>query len=353
MNISKLTDFVSPRFSRAILPWILKNPRYLKNAPLLIKAFWECESMRKELLSKENLLVPPVAILSITNDCNLHCQGCFVEKLSGRQMTISEWNNLINQAKDLGVFAFLIAGGEPFLVENLLDLISSHKDRVFAIFSNGTRINEKQLQQLKDCPNTAVILSIEGDEKLTDQRRGNGVYSAVIKVLKKLSKIGVVNGISVTITRDNYTYWIKDENINNLTEAGAKLCFFIEYIGAKEDGKALDYDQRKLFREKILYYKNEKPIFIIHSPGDEEPFGGCVSAGRGFIHINASGDLTPCPVTNVSTHNLKKATLKEGLKSNLFKEIRENKLLEDGDGPCSLISHQNELKQIVSKLDIS
>ncbi len=185
MDISKLTDFVSPRFSRAILPWILKNPRYLKNAPLLIKAFWECESTRKELLLKENLLVPPVVILSITNDCNLHCQGCFVEKLSGKQMTLSDWNNVINQAKDLGVFAFLIAGGEPFLLENPLDLTFSHKDRVFAIFSNGTQINEERLKQLKSSSNTAVILSIEGDEELTDQRRGKGVHRRAMETLKK------------------------------------------------------------------------------------------------------------------------------------------------------------------------
>lgn len=83
-------------------------------------------------------------------------------------------------------------------------------------------------------------------------------------------------------------------------------------------------------------------------PGDEEPFGGCVSAARGFIHINAFGDLTSCPVITASTHNLKKVTLKEGLKSNLFKKIRENKLLENGEEPCSLISHQNELKQVVA-----
>lgn len=96
--------------------------------------------------------------------------------------------------------------------------------------------------------------------------------------------------------------------------------------------------------------KNGKPIFIIHSPGDEEPFGGCVSAGRGFVHVNAFGDLTPCPVSSVSTHNLKHATLKEALNGELFKEIRENKLLEDRDGPCSLVFHQEELRQIVQRL---
>ncbi|AEH50754.1 radical SAM protein [Pseudothermotoga thermarum] len=347
MNLSNLTNAVSPRFSRVILPWLFKNPKYLKSAPNLIRSFQECEMARKELLLSEDLLVPPVVILSVTNNCNLHCQGCFVEKPSGRQLTLSDWNNVINQAKDLGVFAFLIAGGEPFLVENLLDLVLNHKDRVFAIFSNGTNIGEKQLQLLKTTSNTAIILSLEGDEELTDQRRGTGVYSTVMEMLQKLSRLGVLCGVSVTITTENYTYWMKDENMDTLASIGAKLCFFIEYIGPMGDGKTLSAEQRQLFRQKVLQYKDEKPIFIVHSPGDEEPFGGCVSAGRGFIHVNAFGDLTPCPVTTVSIHNLKKTTLKEGLKSDLFKQIMENKLLENGDGPCSLMAHQDELRQIV------
>ncbi|MHA1277745.1 MAG: hypothetical protein ACTSQ8_11175 [Candidatus Helarchaeota archaeon] len=55
-----------------------------------------------------------------------------------------------------------------------------------------------------------------------------------------------------------------------------------------------------------------KQIFLLHSPGDEEYMGGCVSAGRGFAHITPMGDLTPCPVSNIATHNLTKASLREG-----------------------------------------
>lgn len=292
-------------------------------------------------------------ILSITNNCNLHCRGCFVEKLSGRYMTISDWHSVINQARWLGVFAFLIAGGEPFLFTDLLDLITSHKDLVFAIFTNGTCIGDEQLQYLKRTSNLAVILSLEGDEKLTDERRGKGIYQKVISTLRNLSEFGVLSGISVTITKDNYNYWMNDNNLDYIIELGAKLCFFIEYISAEQNGKSLTTDQRQLFRKKVLEYKNEKPIFIVHSPGDEEPFGGCVSAGRGFVHVNSLGDLTPCPVSNVSTHNMRRSTLKEGLKSPLFEEIRKNKLLETGDGPCSLIFHQAEIQKIMNELNDS
>lgn len=265
-------------------------------------------------------------------------------------MELSEWKMVVNQAKEIGVFAFLIAGGEPFLVDDLLSVVCLHQDRVFAIFTNATTVNEEHLHQLEKTSNTVVVVSLEGDEKLTDQRRGTGVHHKAITLLKELSRRGVLSGVSVTITTDNYTYWMEDKNIDEVVDLGAKLCFFIEYITAKEDEKSLNYEQRKAFREKVLHYKETKPIFIVHSPGDEEPFGGCVSAGRGFVHVNAFGDLTPCPVSSASTHNLRQSTLKEALNGELLKEIRQSELLEDGSGPCSLIFHEKDLLDILQKV---
>jgi len=77
-------------------------------------------------------------------------------------------------------------------------------------------------------------------------------------------------------------------------------------------------EERREFRAQILKFRSTKPIFIIHSPGDEEYFGGCVSAGRGFAHITPAGDLTPCPVSNIATHNLTNSTLREGLASPIY-----------------------------------
>ncbi|UCH87983.1 MAG: hypothetical protein JSV49_06855, partial [Thermoplasmata archaeon] len=109
----------------------------------------------------------------------------------------------------------------------------------------------------------------------------------------------------------------------------------------------LTAEERAEFRAKILSYRKAKPIYIVHSPGDEEFFGGCVSAGRGFAHITPSGDLTPCPVSNIATHNLTKSSLTEGLASLLFSEICANEhLLENGDTPCALFAHPKEVDEL-------
>jgi MoaA/NifB/PqqE/SkfB family radical SAM enzyme len=113
----------------------------------------------------------------------------------------------------------------------------------------------------------------------------------------------------------------------------------------------LNAQERSELRRAMLSYRQQKPIYIVHSPGDEELFGGCVSAGRGFAHITPTGDLTPCPVTDVATHNLAKTSLRDGLASKLFEEIRQNAdILETGDTPCALLAHRKELEELAKKV---
>lgn len=379
-RIGKAFDSVNPRLTKVFLPWILKNPRYLTGASLLLKAFNESEETRKTLLERDNLMVPPIMILSITNQCNLSCTGCFAKTLrnSGdntlkkQAMDFGCWESVINQGRDLGVYTFLIAGGEPFMFPELLDICAGNRDRIFVIFTNGTAIDEAQLEKLKRTNNTAVIVSVEGGKELTDDRRGTGVFDCAIATMERLHKNGIVGGISVTITRRNFGFWMEEENIDYFIERGAKLGFFTEYIPTVEVGDTaisrspmgdlniessseqttiLTDCERREFREKILRYKDEKSLFIIHSPGDEELFGGCVSSGKGFIHVNPYGDLTPCPVSDIATHNLRHDSLRNGLQSPLFREIRDSEgLLEGGDGPCALFAHQDELEELRKKV---
>jgi len=91
--------------------------------------------------------------------------------------------------------------------------------------------------------------------------------------------------------------------------------------------------------------------FIIHSPGDEETLGGCVSAGRGFAHVTPSGDVTACPVSALATHNVRTSNLRSALASPLFTMIRENgHLLETEGHPCGLSAHAAELESMAKDL---
>jgi MoaA/NifB/PqqE/SkfB family radical SAM enzyme len=253
-----------------------------------------------------------------------------------------------------------------------LSFARGFKKRCFIIFTNGTAITESDFERLKKLSNTAIIVSIEGGKEATNLRRGQGVYQKATSTLRRLTEIGTPNGISAAITRLNYKYWMNPERIDSLIAQGVRAALFIEYIpvmagpetclstensenkwAEKNDhGLMLTKEERAEFRAQILRYRESKPIYIVHSPGDEEYFGGCVSAGRGFAHVTPAGDLTACPVSNVATHNLTTATLREGFASPLFSKIRENEQLLENEGtPCSLFAHPKEVAELAKSVD--
>ena len=125
----------------------------------------------------------------------------------------------------------------------------------------------------------------------------------------------------------------------------------VEWDTQNDHELMLNPGERKKFRRYILNLRKTKQFYVVHSPGDEEFFGGCVSAGRGFAHITPKGDLTPCPVSNIATHNLIKTPLSEALASPLFKIIRESDHLLETDGmPCALFAHPREVEKIAKSV---
>jgi MoaA/NifB/PqqE/SkfB family radical SAM enzyme len=243
------------------------------------------------------------------------------------------------------------------------------KDLFFLFVTNGTALTKSDFERLKDASNIGVIVSLEGNPEVHDARRGKGVYAKAYKTIQHLGRLGVITGVSATITRNNYKYWMNETNIESLIKDGVRIGIFIEYIPSPVDiestrtsispctdqGLMLEKEENRAFRSFVVDYRENNPFIIIHSPNDEDYFGGCVSAGRGFAHVTPSGDLTACPVSNLATHNLQDnlqdSTLREGLASPLFTEIRKNgHLLKDHDLPCALLSHQEEVAVIARKV---
>ncbi len=395
---------LNPRLKRALLPWFIRNPRYVKGFRRLNRGYKDA-GFARTAAAKDGVMVPPFLIVSITDRCNLRCHGCYadaagispvssmtqvhgISTVDGSAMVDSDldietWKRTFKDAADTGVFGFVIAGGEPFMFDGLLDICASMPDRIFLIITNGTLVTSDHIDQLKKMPNISVVVSLEGDRVMTDARRGEGTYQKAISTMVALSRAGVLTGFSTTITRLNFRYWMGHDVIDDLITNGARFGFFLEHIPVSPGSAAecvgsltglpgcADLDdtelvrslygddaklmltptEREAFRERVLDFRMEKAMFVVHSPGDEEFFGGCVSAGRGFAHVTPAGHVTPCPVSDVTTHNLTQSSLKEALASELFREIRENEhLLETEGSPCALFAHPEEVDELARRV---
>jgi MoaA/NifB/PqqE/SkfB family radical SAM enzyme len=89
---------------------------------------------------------------------------------------------------------------------------------------------------------------------------------------------------------------------------------------------------------------------FISFPGDESEFGGCLSAGRGFIHVGSDGSIEPCPFAPYSKDNIENVTLREALRSTFMENIRNNhEMLSEDTGGCALFKNKEWVKQLAEE----
>ena len=316
---------------------------------------WQRKAAKTRLSwDKMGVHVPPIIILSVTSKCNLHCQGCYHQALrssSESEMSDERLEGLIAEAKDLGVSFMVIGGGEPLTRPGILDIAEKYPPIMFLMFTNGLLINEAVIKKMSKSRNIVPLVSLEGYENDTDKRRGAGVYAQALNSIAKLKAKSIFWGSSLTMTRANFADVTNENFIRRLVENGCKLFMLVEYTPVKKGTEdwVLTSEQRiELLRKRNSFRKKYSALFIA-LPWDEEEIGGCLSSGRGFIHISAEGNVEPCPFIPYSDTNLKHLSLKDALQSKMLKTIRENHgQLEEKHG-CALWEKREWVKSLTSE----
>lgn len=302
--------------------------------------------------------IPVFLIASITSSCNLHCTGCYSRANEAcsddeplNQLSGDDWQDIFRQARDIGISFIVLAGGEPMIRQDVIKKATEFPEILFPIFTNGTLLDDDYLKMFDNNRNLVPILSIEGDEKTTDSRRGNGVYDQLLRSMVEMRKKNIIFGASLTFTKDNLQSLLSYEFINNLHNLGCKVVFFIEYVPINEqtiDLAPSDEERDFLFRQINRLREEYSDMLFMSFPGDEKTSGGCLAAGRGFFHINSNGGAEPCPASPYSDINVKETSLIEALNSRLFKSLRENGILmEDHNGGCVLFEHKEDVENLL------
>ena len=340
----------------------LRNPR--ESAYMLkFAAASKAASKKRAAARKEGEHIPPFLIASITSGCNLHCAGCYsrcnnattdikpVDQLSGE-----DWEDIFDEALDLGISFILLAGGEPLLRADVIREAAKKPDILFPVFTNGTFINKNYLKLFDEHRNLVPVISIEGDKDKTDSRRGDGVYDKLITAMDELLKKDIIFGASVTVTSENIDEVTSDSFIKDLSSRGCKLVIYVEYVPVSDESTdlALTDEQRDMLLDSVntIREKHQEMVFVSF-PGDEKSSGGCIAAGRGFFHINSHGGAEPCPFSPYSDINVKDTSLKEAMHSKLFTMLQDKDVLKDDHmGGCVLFEKRDLVQSLLSGKNI-
>ncbi len=148
-----------------------------------VKGMLSVERFKRRL--KRGEYFPPFLYVSIITSCNLRCQGCWVDVEAERAtLDLPAMNRLIGDAKAHGNAFFGLLGGEPFMHPELLDILAAHPDCYFQVFTNGQFITETIANRLRELGNATPLISIEGREIVSDERRGKKeVFSRTLRGL--------------------------------------------------------------------------------------------------------------------------------------------------------------------------
>lgn len=332
----------------------IKNPSqafvFFRTLIWLVKA-----SIKRKKFKRQGIHIPPIIIFSITNKCNLQCNGCYSLAFYGssdKEMSDEKVRNIIKEAKEVGISFFVIAGGEPLIRKEILNITKDFPKMIFLLFTNGLLIDDYVIEKLKQQKNVVPLISLEGYKDETDERRGAGVYENLQEIIKKLHKQNVFFGASLTLTRPTFGTLTSIPYIQTLFNAGNRFFLFIEYTSIKEGtgNLVLTLEQRNKLMDLIKSFRSKFPALFIGVPGDEIAVGGCLAAGRGFVHINAEGNVEPCPFAPFSDANVKESSLKDALQSKFLKTIREHpELLNPTEGGCSLWKKRELVISLINK----
>jgi len=157
--------------------------------------------------------------------------------------------------------------------------------------------------------------------------------------MTRLKKRRVFFGTSTTLTSENFELATSEVHLRDVLRRGCRLFYYINYVPVKPgtDHLQLEPDQVREFEERLVHYRRSLPALFIAFPHDEIALGGCLAAGRGFLHINPYGDVERFPFSPYSDTNLNDASLAEALASPLLQEIlRSGVVLDETDGRCAL-----------------
>jgi MoaA/NifB/PqqE/SkfB family radical SAM enzyme len=305
---------------------------------------------------REGLLVPPVMITSITSRCNLACTGCYMHGRGGKEgmeMSPAVLASVVSQAADLGVSVIVFAGGEPLVrQEEIFRMAEAHPAILFAVFTNGLLIDEKMADAIAGCRNIVPVISFEGSREDTDTRRGSGVYDRLLEACTWLRSRDIFFGCSVTTTRENFPRVTNDVFVRQMLLAGTRVFTFVEYVPMEPGTQdlVLTHEQKKILQIVLADFNRKFPALFLCFPGDEEYYGGCLAAGRGFVHVSPSGDLEPCPAAPFSDANLAVMPLKGALRSRFLARIREDHgLLTESSGGCALRANRAWVQELMGR----
>ena len=246
-------------------------------------------------------------IIFVTNRCNCRCGHCFYWKELNKptqEMSLEEFNKLFSSLHKLSNVS--LTGGEPFLRNDLLDIIKiAHKKTEQLVIPTNGILTNRILSVISKSPiSIDVKVSLDGLKDTHDSIRGIDCFNKVVKTIKQVKPIAKSVSVNTVVTNRNY------QELKRLNEFVKTLGVKHNFIMVRGDPKNpnmnvpedLDHVYKtieSIYRDQVgdrfvLNLKLEQLKYTINMiKGEKQRLVRCL-AGKHAGVIYPNGDVTIC-----------------------------------------------------------
>jgi SynChlorMet cassette radical SAM/SPASM protein ScmE len=165
---------------------------------------------KTELALSRQMRTPRTLDVEITARCNLRCRYCYFfnnPAVEYRELPTNEWLKFFAELGSLGVMNVALAGGEPFIREDLPELIDGIvRSRMrYSLLSNGSLISDEIAAFIASTGRCEYVqISVDGSSaEIHDSCRGKGSFEGAIRGIRTLQRQRINVAVRVTIHRNN------------------------------------------------------------------------------------------------------------------------------------------------------
>jgi pyruvate-formate lyase-activating enzyme/TusA-related sulfurtransferase len=142
-------------------------------------------------------------------DCNLHCDYCCVRSsptAPRRELGLARVQRIAREAAELGVKEVFVTGGEPFLLEDIGEiLLACAATAPTTVLTNGMLFTGRRAESLQALPRDRIVLQISLDSatpELHDLHRGTSSWARTREGIQRARTLGFRVRLAATVSTD-------------------------------------------------------------------------------------------------------------------------------------------------------
>jgi hypothetical protein len=126
--------------------------------------------------------IPLLLVISPTMRCPLRCYGCYAAEYGqDSDLDFESFDRLIGEAKALGIYFFVLSGGEPFAYKRIEEIFRKHSDAWFQVYTSGVTLNQTCVDRLAELGFCQLTTDNIHDKSLLDILQTSRLLAAIRK----------------------------------------------------------------------------------------------------------------------------------------------------------------------------